>query len=77
MASPGRDRCLAARRLPWLPGCPVLQLPFKMGCKDLVVIREWGCEVVAGFLYCKLAKHFGFITLLLAVIDILINIFIA
>lgn len=52
------------------------QLPFEIGCKDRVGSRERGSEVVTGFLYNKLAKHFGFITLL-AVVDILISGFIA
>lgn len=58
-------------------GCAVLQLPFEMGYKDLEVSSEGGFEVVTGFLYNELAKRFAFITLLLAVIDILISISIA
>lgn len=69
VASPGGTGAL-------LHGCPELLLHFRMGHKDLVFSSEWGFEVVTGFLYDKLAKHFGFITLLLAVMDILISIFI-
>lgn len=69
VASPGGAGAL-------LHGYPELLLHFQMGHKDLVFSSEWGYEVVTGFLYDKLAKHFGFITLLLAVMDILISIFI-
>lgn len=77
VASPGGTGASLLLQLPVLHGRPELLLPyFWMGHKDPVFSGEWGFEVVTGFLYDKLAKHFGFITLLLAVMDILISIFI-